>query len=136
MPSTVVIRCSDHRFVNDAGLFLRSLGVAGLYEDVAVAGAAKNIVDPYDASDTEFVLRQIGIAKKSGDISQVILMSHLDCVAYGKGTFSSADEERARHLGDLAKAAVVIEHRFPGANVVKVLARMDDAGTVQFEKVP
>lgn len=125
----------DFRFVHAIARYVQSLGLTGQYDDVGAAGAAKNIVDPYDAHDTEFVLRQIEIAKKLHHISQVMVINHLDCGAYGKGTFANAEEERARHLRDLAGAKNTIEKRFDGITVTTVLARIDDQGKVDFEKI-
>ncbi len=131
----LVLHCIDFRFVHETALFLRSLGLAEQYDDVGAAGAAKNLVDPYDAKDPEFILRQVEIAKKLHHISQVVVINHLDCGAYGKGTFASASEERERHLRDLKAAKNVIEKRFDGLAVVTVLARIDEHGKIGFEKV-
>lgn len=114
---------------------MKNAGWQDHYEDVSIAGAAKNIVDPYDASDAEFTLRQVGISRKLHGITDVILINHLDCGAYGHGTFATLDEERNRHLRDLERARQTIEKRFPGLTAMKILARLDAAGQVEFEKI-
>jgi carbonic anhydrase len=131
----LVLHCIDFRFIHDIVHFMKSVGLLGQYDDVAAAGAAKNLADPYDGHDQEFVLRQIEIARKLHGISEVYVINHLDCGAYGKGTFANADEERARHQRDLQVAKNVIERRFEGLHVTKILARIDDTGKIDFEKV-
>ncbi len=131
----LVLHCIDFRFIHEIVHFLKSLKLLDQYDDVSVAGAAKNLADPYDAADKEFVLRQIEIAKKLHGIEQVIVINHLDCGAYGKGTFANVQEERERHLKDLKNAKRIIEQRFDGLMVTPVLARIDERGKVDFEKV-
>ena len=109
-------------------------GLDRQYDDVAAAGAAKNIVDPYDMSDKEFTLRQIELAKKLHGIETVYLVNHKNCGAYGN-IFSSPGEEYERHVKDLGLAAQVIQERFEGLAVKKVLAAIDDQGHVSFESI-
>ncbi len=131
----LVLHCIDFRFIHEIVYFMKSLGLMNNYDDVAAAGAAKNLVDPYDDHDREFILRQIEISRKLHSIKQVIVINHLDCGAYGQGTFANAQEERQRHRKDLAAAKRMIEHRFEGLTVIPVLARIDEQGRVDFEKV-
>lgn len=135
----VVLRCIDFRFVREAAACLRSLGFDGSYDDVAVAGGVKNLADPYDASDPDFIYRQIAIARKLHGVTDVVLMNHTDCGAYGgRATFSSDAEEHDRHVKDLKRAQEMVEHRFPDAhlNVHLVLARWHQDGSIDFEKIP
>ncbi|MBI4090324.1 MAG: hypothetical protein HY421_02880 [Candidatus Kerfeldbacteria bacterium] len=132
---TLVLHCIDFRFVHESVHFLKNLGLLNQYDDVAVAGSAKNLADPYDRHDREFVLRQIAIAKKLHGISEVFVINHLDCGAYGKGTFANAAEERDRHQRDLQVAKDIIERRFDGLSVTKILARIDEREKVDFEKI-
>lgn len=134
-PSHVVIRCTDYRFVLPTMQWLRNLGIGESFEDVAAAGSTKNIVDPYEAADVEFVLRQIAISRKLHDTSNVVLVNHMNCDAYGHGTFASLAEEHDRHVRDLTTAKIIIEHRFDGLDVTAILARIDDNGQVDFEKI-
>ncbi|MBI4426585.1 MAG: carbonic anhydrase [Candidatus Kerfeldbacteria bacterium] len=131
----LVLHCIDFRFIHDIVHFMKNVGLLGQYDDVAAAGAAKNLADPYDDHDREFVLRQIAIARKLHGISEVYVINHFDCGAYGQGTFANADEERGRHRRDLQVAKDFIERRFDGLSVVKILARIDEGGQVDFEKI-
>lgn len=133
----VVLRCIDFRFVRDTAAFLRSLGYDGAYDDVAVAGAVKNLVDPYDEADTEFTYRQLALAQKLHGVTDVVLMNHTDCGAYGgRSTFASDQEEHDRHVKDLQRAKEMVEHRWPDANLTVncILARWHADGTIDFEK--
>lgn len=131
----LIVHCTDHRFVHETVHFAKALGLLDRYEDVGVAGAVKNLVDPYDPKDPEFILRQIEIAKKLHRISQVVLINHLDCDAYGQGTFATPAEERERHLRDLRAAKGLVEKRFDGLDVLTVLARLNADRKIDFEKV-
>ncbi len=131
----LVLHCMDYRFVHEIVHFMKSLGLMNDYDDVAAAGAAKNLVDPYDDHDREFILRQIEISRKLHSIKQVIVINHLDCGAYGRGTFANVQEERQRHQRDLKSAQNMIAKRFEGLTIIPVLARIDEQGRVDFEKV-
>lgn len=130
----IVLHCMDFRFVSGIRDFLKALGYAEGYDLVAAAGAAKNLVDPYDSTDPEFVLRQIEIAKKLHGITDVILINHLDCGAYGTGTFVDEREEVERHRKDLIRAGEIVRRRFEGLTTLHFLARKRPDGAVDFEK--
>lgn len=133
-----VIRCIDFRFVSDTASFLKNLGYGGQYDDIALAGAVKNFVDPYDQADVEFLYRQIKISRKLHGVTDVVLINHTDCGAYGgRQTFASEAEEHDRHVKDLKRAQEMIEHHFPDdpLNVMPVLARLQKDGTIDFERI-
>lgn len=130
----LVICCIDYRFVTALREHLLSLDLKDQYDVVSVAGAAKNIVDPFDPKDPEFVIRQIDIAERLHHIQTVIIMNHLDCGAYGK-IFSTKDEERGRHESDLAKAKGMIKAKFPDLQVRMVLAGMHPEGGFHIDLV-
>ncbi|MBI3956850.1 MAG: hypothetical protein HY340_02570 [Candidatus Kerfeldbacteria bacterium] len=129
----IVLHCIDFRFVQTLHTWLRGKGYEGQYDLVSVVGAVKNIVDPYNDSDPEFVYRQIEIARKLHGIGEVILINHTDCGAYGgRRDFASLQEERDRHAKDLQRAKVMIEHRFAddALKVTPVLADLRDGGII------
>lgn len=130
----LVLRCMDYRFVTTLREHLVNLGLKDQYDLVCVAGAAKNMVDPYDPKDSEFVMRQIEVAKRLHSIEEVIIINHLDCGAYGK-VFATPEEERARHESDLTKAKAMIKVKFPDLSVRLVLAGIHPDGTFKVEHV-
>ncbi|MEK7637533.1 MAG: carbonic anhydrase [Patescibacteria group bacterium] len=130
----IVLRCMDYRFVSSLRDYLVSFGLKDRYDLVSVAGAAKNMVDPANPADPEFVMRQIDIAKRLHHIVEVIIINHLDCGAYGK-IFASKEAERRRHEGDLEKAKAMIKARFLDLRVRLVLAGLHPAGGFRANRV-
>ncbi len=130
----LVLHCIDFRFIHELVHFMKDQGLDRQYDDVAAAGAAKNLVDPYDPHDVEFVLRQIELAKKLHSISTVYVINHLDCGAYGK-IFNNPVEEHERHTRDLTKAKNLIMKRFEGLKVKTVIAGINPQGKVYFEEI-
>lgn len=124
----------DYRFVTTLREHMLSLGLKDQYDLVCVAGAAKNMVDPFDPKDPEFVMRQIDIAKRLHHIKEVIIINHLDCGAYGN-IFKDKDEERHRHETDLAKARAMIYEKSPDLKVRMVLAGIHPEGGFHVEHV-
>lgn len=130
----LVLRCMDYRFVTTLREYLVSLGLKDQYDLVSVAGAAKNIVDPFDPKDPEFVMRQIDISVRLHSIQEVMIINHLDCGAYGK-IFKTKKEERHRHESDLEKAKAMIHEKFPQLKVRMVLTGMHPEGGFHVDHV-
>ena len=133
--SALLLHCVDYRLLTKEADYMSGLGFQSDFDDVGISGSAKNLVDPYDATDPEFTLRQIEISRKVHGIKTVVVMNHTDCGAYGDGTFTSADEERARHLRDLRGAKSMIEHRFEDLKVVMALGQLNAGGTIDIETI-
>lgn len=133
-----VLHCIDFRFVEPTWRFLQDKGYRQEYDDIAIAGSVKNLVDPYDETDPDFVYRQIAVAKKLHDVKEVILINHTDCGAYGgRANFTTDDEEHDRHVKDLRIAKEMIEEHFADdkLTVLPFLAVLQDDNTVLFEEV-
>lgn len=130
----LILRCMDFRFVTTLRKHLVHLGLKDQYDLVSVAGAAKNMVDPFDAKDPEFVIRQIDVARRLHHIAEVIIINHLDCGAYGK-IFNSKEEERRRHEADLEKAKIMILKKFPDLSIRLVLAGIHPTGGFHIDHV-
>ena len=131
----LVLHCIDYRFVHETVHFMKAQGLIDQYDDVGAAGAAKNLVDPMNPNDPDFILRQIEIAKKLHDIQEVVIVNHRDCGAYGKGTFVNEQEEMERHTKDLKQAAAMITERVPGITVRTYLARLKDDHRIEFDPI-
>ncbi len=128
----LVLRCMDYRFVSSLRDHVISLGLKDQYDLVSVAGEAKNMVDPENPADPEFVMRQIDIAKRLHHIAEVIIINHLDCGAYPKN-FASAEEEKSRHEADLKQAKDMVQARFPDLKVRIMLAELKPSITAPVE---
>lgn len=130
----IAIHCMDFRFVHETVHFFKHRGLIDQYDDVSAAGGAKNLVDPTEAVDRDFILRQIEIAKRLHGITQVYLINHRDCGAYGK-IFDTPEAETERHTADLRQAKSMIQGRFSDLEVKAVLASLAADGHVGFEEI-
>ena len=107
----LVLHCMDFRFIDGLNRWFDEQGLTKQYDRVAAAGAVKNLVDPTLPTDIEFIERQIDISKRLHNITEVWLVNHRDCGAYGK-IFADAESETQRHTVDLKKAKMMIEEKF------------------------
>ncbi|WKZ29295.1 MAG: hypothetical protein QY323_01035 [Patescibacteria group bacterium] len=132
--STIIFHCIDFRFAADIKAYMEKEGLMGDVDVVSIAGAVKNLVNPAQPTDVEFVLRQLDISKRLHDVCRVVLMNHTDCGAYGgRKAFASMEEERAKHAEDLEAARNMILEKYPDLEVLKTIAHIDDAGTISFQ---
>lgn len=127
----LVLHCMDFRFIDGLNRWLDEQGLTNQYDRVVAAGAAKNLVDPSQPTDIEFIERQIAISKQLHEITEVWLINHRDCGAYGK-IFSDADAEKKRHADDLKKAKTMVEAKF-GLTVKTFLATLGADNEVTVE---
>lgn len=132
---TLVIHCMDFRFHSAIRDFLVSLGLKDQYDLVSIAGASKGIAD--GSSDGEVLLKQIKLSQKLHGISEVYLLHHMDCGAYGgSNVFPDAQSEKARHTQDLNAAKAKIQEQHPTLIVQTFIARLESHGVhIDFEKV-
>ncbi|MFA6098234.1 MAG: carbonic anhydrase [Patescibacteria group bacterium] len=134
----LVLHCIDFRFHTAIRDFLVSLGLKNNYDLVSLAGAAKGLADK-DAASTQLILKQIEISEKLHGISEVYLMHHLDCGAYGgHAAFPDLQAERARQIQDMRSARKIILDKFSKLEVKNVLARIQpgpQGDQIDFEMV-
>ena len=132
----LVIHCMDYRFGKAIKQELEDEKLLGDADIVAMAGAAKNLVDPEMQG---FVLKQIEISKNLHDIKEVYLYNHLDCGAYGgRKAFESDEAERLAIVGDMEKASEVIKSHWPDLMVHLRLAHIEESpegNKIWFEKL-
>lgn len=130
----LVLHCIDFRFIDGLNHWLDEQGLTGQYDRVAVAGAVKNLVDPAESTDPAFVMKQIEISKRLHDISEVWLINHRDCGAYGK-IFTTDDDELARHRGDLLKAQQMVSGVISGVTVKLFLAALSEEHSISIQEI-
>ena len=128
----LVLHCMDFRFVHDILHEMKRLGLDRQYDDIGLAGAALNLVAPLEPFDKDAVLQQIDLAKKLHGITDVYLINHLECGAYGK-IFATPEEEHERHVSDLRQAQKLVVDQF-GLHVHLMIAKITE-GVVSFETV-
>lgn len=102
---------------------------------VSIAGAVKTLVAPGNGNEQAHLLNQFNISKRLHGISEVILMNHTDCGAYGgRAAFGSEDEEKTKHVEDMKSAGALIKEHHPDVNIRYVLAHLD-GHEVRFEEL-
>ncbi|MDD5040136.1 MAG: hypothetical protein PHY34_03215 [Patescibacteria group bacterium] len=134
----LILQCIDFRFHSAIRDFLVSLGLKDQYDLASLAGAAKGLVDKNPAS-VELLLQQADISKRLHGITDVYIIHHMDCGAYGgHAAFVSVEEERTKQLGDMEAARQVFGETFPGLTIHKILARIeekDGKNKIDFEMI-
>lgn len=132
----LVLHCIDFRFIPGIKNYLhKQMGLKGQYDKVSVAGSAKNIADPTKPEDRDFILRQIDISQRLHAITDVYLINHRDCGAYGPDVAADRTGETARHVKDLHAAGEIVHERFPGLTIHLLLAELGGEHQVALESV-
>lgn len=133
----LVINCMDFRLSSAIHDFMVSQGLKNNYDHVSVAGAALFLANPKIEADRDFVMGQVDMSIKFHGISQVYLINHTDCGAYGgkKAFHSNEQMEKEWHKGDLKDAKKVILEKFSQLEVIMVLARLNDNRNIDFEVI-
>src|SRR6266567_1686622 len=98
----IVVSCIDFRFQKYIRNWLDKNFADKTYDYVGFAGGTK---------DLETVLKQLAISVRLHNISQVVLMHHEECGAYG------AESTWERHTQDLRKAKEEIYKLYPNLQV-------------------
>jgi len=112
----LVVSCIDFRFQKYIRDWLDTNLKDKTFDYVGFAGGVK---------DLDTVMKQLDISVRLHEISQVILMNHEECGAYGE---ESTPENHAR---DLKKAKATMLERYPSLSVSTYYLHLD--GT--FEEV-
>ena len=109
-----LVRCVDNRFWKSTKHFVKELGMRHV-DPKSPAGGAKVFSSPFEESDREYFLRELGISMKLHHVGRVMLFTHHDCGAYGGfAKFDNNHEaELSFHEEEHAKATKVIYDRFP-----------------------
>jgi carbonic anhydrase len=132
--STLILHCIDFRFGIAIKQYLEEKNLLGDRDIVAVAGAAKNLASPKLPTDKEFIMRQIEISTSLHGITQIILMNHTDCGAYGgRSAFPSREEEEKTHFEEMRRAMGIIQEQYPTIAITSVLANIEDSGEIHFD---
>lgn len=122
----LVIQCIDFRFHSAIRDWLVSQGLKDKYDIVSLAGATKGLVDA-DQASTEIILKQIDISQKLHAISEIFIIHHLDCGAYGgHQAFDSIQAERDKQAAEMKSANKIISEKFPQLKIKNVLARIEE----------
>lgn len=132
----LIITCMDFRLVDQTKKWLDEQNLRNDYDLISVAGASKEITNPSDEKNREFLLKSIGVSCDLHSASKIVLIHHSDCGAYGgKQAFSSTEEERDTHEQDMQKSTEIIGEKYPNLDILKVYAIIREDGEVEFEEV-
>lgn len=132
----LILHCIDFRFGEAIKNWLKEKGLLNNCDIVSLAGASKGLVNPKNPAEPEIILRQIEISSNLHKISQVILMNHTDCGAYGgRDAFASGEAEHSQHVGDMQEAKKLILNKFPELEVKTVLAKINPLEQINFEEI-
>ncbi len=135
MPHTcraIVVHCMDFRFAKGLAQYVADQGLAGDADIVGWAGAGKAFLDD---TSKEFALLQVELSQKLHGITEIHVINHIDCGAYGGRTaFADDQAERAKHIADVQAVRELIVERFPKLAFHGYIASLLDS-TVHVEKV-
>lgn len=113
------VQCIDFRFRKVTEEYLTQSFGTDSFDLYSWPGAAKKIAD-LQTRDT--YMKDVAVCASLHSAERLLLVSHLDCGAYG-GTqaFSSVDEEKKKLSADLCEARDYIRQLFPKLTVELVL---------------
>ncbi len=124
----LVVNCMDFRFHTAIRDFLVSLGLKDQYDLVSLAGVSKCVVDK-DPAGSAILLKQVELSRKLHGISEIYLIHHMDCGAYGgHAAFNSENTEHDIQCQDMEATRTILAAKYPQLQVKKVLARITDTG--------
>ena len=134
----VVLACIDFRFRSDLPNAIQTaFGIDG-YDEIKLAGGAKNLSRPGKPGRQETVLDDIGLALGAHHAHTILLLNHQNCGKYASEghSFPSQDEERSFHLSELRTAGTTARAHFPTATILLGYTYVDDADAVRIERIP
>lgn len=127
----LVLVCMDFRFQKAFRNFLVDQGLDNQYDLISVAGAAKVIANPTNQFEKENFEKQLSLSISLHKISEVFLINHQDCGAYGSELAKDPKREQEVHEIDLKKARQIILQKYPQLKVNLYFCTLDK----KFEKV-
>ena len=127
----LILVCMDFRFQKAFRNFLVEQGLDDQYDLISVAGAAKVLANPTDSFEKENFEKQLSLSVNLHKISEVFLINHQDCGAYGSELAKDSQKERETHEADLKKARQMILEKYPQLKVHLYFCTLDK----EFEQV-
>jgi carbonic anhydrase len=128
----LIVTCMDFRFQSALVNFAKEQGLENSYDLFSIAGTQQTFIN----SETQFVaLKQVELSQKLHGMTEVYLIAHWDCGAYGGSkAFESVEKQKAQYEGDLEVAKKIIIEKFPTVIVHKFLAHLD-GDKISYEKI-
>jgi len=124
----IVITCMDFRLIDDAVLFFNSLGLNNNYDNFILAGASLGYNQTVYSAWSETLDKHIELAEQLHDITQVIVLDHIQCGAYkifyNLPSITRADEI-ALHRQNFIIFKQTINRKYPHLNVSSYIMDLD-----------
>ena len=124
----IVITCMDFRLIDDAVLFFNSIGLNNNYDEFVLAGASLGYNQTVYSAWTETFDKHIELAEQLHDITEVIVIDHMQCGAY-KIFYNlpsiSRPDEIALHNENFIKFKQKINQKYPQLTVITYLMDLD-----------
>jgi carbonic anhydrase len=124
----LVITCIDFRLIDDAVYFLNSQGYHNNYDEFILAGASLGYNQNKYESWKKTADDHIFLSKKLHDISNIIVIDHMDCGAYKMfydKTKILRDEEIRLHKNNFHTFRYLINKSYPELTVSTYLMDID-----------
>jgi len=127
----IVITCMDFRLIDDAVLFFNSIGLNNNYDNFILAGASLGYNQTVYSAWSETFDKHIELAEQLHDITDVIVLDHMQCGAY-KLFYNLQSIPRAneieKHKDNFIKFTQTINQKYPHLTVSTYLMDLD--GTI------
>lgn len=133
----IVLSCMDFRFRKQLPeAIFAALGIDD-YDEIKLAGGAKNIASPNKPGRLETVLDDIRLALEKHRVRKIVLLNHQNCGKYGSEgyTFIDAESERMFHEKELRLAGDVAFSHFSDAEIITGYAWIDKDDTVKIDRI-
>lgn len=134
---SAVVACIDFRFRGHLPEAIRKAFGVEHWDQIKLAGGAKNISMPGKKARMETVLDDIGLAISAHNAKTIILLNHQNCGKYAAEghVFADPGAERTFHGQELRRAGGIVENAFPKANVRLGYVFVNSEGIVEIEPV-
>jgi|688.fasta_scaffold253443_2 hypothetical protein len=124
----IVITCIDFRLRDDAVLFLNSINLNNNYDEFILAGASLGYNQTLFSAWTETLDKHIELAEQLHEITDVIVIDHMNCGAY-KIFYNLASIDRATeitmHKANFITFTQTINGKYPNLKVSTYLMDLD-----------
>lgn len=129
----IFVVCMDFRLQSAYLDFAKKNHLQDNYDLFSVAGTQKVFIEE---NTRQNALKQIKLSNQLHGMTDVYLIAHWDCGAYGgNNAFANDQEQRQTYLEDLQKAKQIILEKFPHLTVHKYLADWNQDKKIMFEKI-
>ena len=134
---TVILACIDFRFREGLTPAIREAFNIDAWDEIKLAGGAKNISMPGKDSRREAVLDDLNLAVAAHHANTIILLNHQNCGKYASegNTFDDRGTEHAFHEKELKEAGNVARQKFSNIKILLGYAYVDPTNAVRIEKI-